>query len=183
MQNYATEELLNGSISVSRSFVPSSRCQLDKTIEETIMKHAKSHNQASGGKGGGLFGVENFLTYCLTISLQNYVLSFSWNIEGTFLSCYRANRNAVFWVERNCSFLLVLYLFICVKQQPFSQLKTQHIPRNLHLKGNNPEKTHCMLCDHPYEYIGQVLFHYSVIREQSSLIIPTNPNILNCSRK
>ena len=42
-----------------------------KTIEETIMKHAKSHNQASGGKGGGLFGVENFLTYCLIISLQN----------------------------------------------------------------------------------------------------------------
>ena len=67
----ATEELLNGSISVSRSFVPSSRCQLDKTIEETIMKHAKSHNQASGGKGDGLFGVENFLTYCLIISLQN----------------------------------------------------------------------------------------------------------------
>ena len=67
----ATEELLNGSISVSRSFVPSSRCQLDKTIEETIMKHAKSHNQVSGGKGDGLFGVENFLTYGLIISLQN----------------------------------------------------------------------------------------------------------------
>ena len=71
IQNYATEELLNGSISVSRSFVPSSRCQLDKTIEETIRKHAKCHKQASGGKGGGLFGVENFLTYCLIISLQN----------------------------------------------------------------------------------------------------------------
>ena len=65
----ATEELLNGSISVSRSFVPLSRCQLDKTIEETIMKHGKSQNQSSGGKG--LFGVENFLTYCLIISLQN----------------------------------------------------------------------------------------------------------------
>ena len=70
MQNYATEELLNGSISVSRSFVPSSRCQLDKTIEETIRKHAKCHKQASGGKGGGLFGVENFLIYGLIISLQ-----------------------------------------------------------------------------------------------------------------
>ena len=52
----AAEELLNGSISVSRSFVPSSLCQVDKTIEETIMKH---ENQASGGKGAGLFGVEN----------------------------------------------------------------------------------------------------------------------------
>ena len=66
----ATEELLNGSISVSRSFVPSSRCQLDKTIEETIMKHAKSHNQASGGKVDGLFGEVNFSTYCLIISLE-----------------------------------------------------------------------------------------------------------------
>ena len=58
MQNYATEELLNGSISVSRSFVPSSRLQVD-TIGETIMKYAKSHNQPSGGKGAGLFGLEN----------------------------------------------------------------------------------------------------------------------------
>ena len=43
----ATELLRRGAISVARSFVPGSRCPVDKTIEETFMKHAKS----KGGSG------------------------------------------------------------------------------------------------------------------------------------
>ena len=35
--------LQNGAFSVARSFVPGSRCPVDKTIEETFMKHSKSH--------------------------------------------------------------------------------------------------------------------------------------------
>ena len=44
--------------------MPGSRCQVDKNMEETFMKHAKSHNQASGGSGAGLFGLEgNYNAY------------------------------------------------------------------------------------------------------------------------
>ena len=52
-----------GAISVARSLVPGSRCAVDKTIEETFMKHAKSHG-GSGGCGAGLTGLlGNFGAY------------------------------------------------------------------------------------------------------------------------
>ena len=38
----ASELIQSGAFSVARSFVPSSRSAVDKTIEETFMKHAKS---------------------------------------------------------------------------------------------------------------------------------------------
>ena len=60
----ASDLLRKGAISVARSLVPGSRCQVDKTMEETFIKHAKSHNQASGGSGAGLFGLEgNYNAY------------------------------------------------------------------------------------------------------------------------
>ena len=46
----------NGAISVARSFVPGSRCDVDKTMEETFMKHAKSHGRA-GSCGIGASGL------------------------------------------------------------------------------------------------------------------------------
>ena len=52
----ASELLTGGAISVARSFVPGNRCAVDKTIEETFMKHAKSHG-GSGGCGAGLTGI------------------------------------------------------------------------------------------------------------------------------
>lgn len=38
----AKELLENGGIAVARSFIPGSRCAVDKTMEETFMKFSKS---------------------------------------------------------------------------------------------------------------------------------------------
>jgi len=54
----ATELLKRGAISVARSFIPGNRCAVDKTMEETFMRHAKSH----GGAGGSAAGVSGLLT-------------------------------------------------------------------------------------------------------------------------
>ncbi|KAG1683376.1 hypothetical protein GQR58_010026 [Nymphon striatum] len=54
----ATELVRLGAISVARSFVPGNQCDVDKTIEETFMKHAKSHAGA-GGRGAGVSGILN----------------------------------------------------------------------------------------------------------------------------
>ena len=43
---------------MARSFVPGNRCPVDKTIEETFMKHSKSH----GGAGGGSAGLSGLLS-------------------------------------------------------------------------------------------------------------------------
>ena len=53
----ASELLRLGAISVARSFVWGSRCAVDKTIEETIMKHSKSKCGAGSGSGMGLSGI------------------------------------------------------------------------------------------------------------------------------
>ena len=52
----ATELLQRGTISVARSFIPGNRCAVDKTMEETFMKHAKSRSGA-GGSGTGISGI------------------------------------------------------------------------------------------------------------------------------
>ena len=52
----ATELLQRGAISVARSFIPGNRCAVDKTMEETFMKHAKSRSGA-GGSGTGISGI------------------------------------------------------------------------------------------------------------------------------
>ena len=51
----ATEMLERGAFSVARSFIPGNRSAVDKTIEETFMKHAKS--RGGGGTGAGLSGI------------------------------------------------------------------------------------------------------------------------------
>ena len=52
----ASDLLKRGAISVARSFIPGNLCAVDKTMEETFMKHAKSHGGA-GGSGAGLTGL------------------------------------------------------------------------------------------------------------------------------
>lgn len=52
----ARELLERGAISVARSFIPGNRCQVDKTMEETFMKSAKSHS-GPGGSGTGVSGI------------------------------------------------------------------------------------------------------------------------------
>ena len=50
-------------MSVSRSFIPGNRCAVDKTMEETFMKHAKSHS-GTGGSGAGITGIAgNYNSY------------------------------------------------------------------------------------------------------------------------
>lgn len=59
----AGELLKLGALCVARSSVPGSRCAVDKTIEETFMKHAKSRGGA-GGSGIGLSGItRNYKAY------------------------------------------------------------------------------------------------------------------------
>ena len=56
----ATELLKRGAFSVARSLIPGNRCAVDKTMEETFMKHAKSR----GGTGAGLTGItSNYQAY------------------------------------------------------------------------------------------------------------------------
>ena len=53
------EELLKrGAFSVASLFIPGNRCVLDKTTEETFMKHAKSRG---GGMGVSISGISNNL--------------------------------------------------------------------------------------------------------------------------
>ena len=54
----ATRLLQNGAFSVARSLIPGNRCPVDKTIEETFMKYAKSRG-GSGGCGAGVIGLVN----------------------------------------------------------------------------------------------------------------------------
>ena len=59
----AEELLKRGAFSVARSFIPANRCAVDKTMEETFMKHSKSRGGA-GGCGAGLTGLlSNFDSY------------------------------------------------------------------------------------------------------------------------
>ena len=53
----AVEEVKLGVFSVARSLIPGNRCAVDKTMEETFMKHSKSKGGA-GGVGAGLCGLD-----------------------------------------------------------------------------------------------------------------------------
>lgn len=52
----ARQLLERGAFSVARSFIPSNRCAVDKTMEETFMKHDKSRC-GSGTSGSGVTGI------------------------------------------------------------------------------------------------------------------------------
>ena len=59
----ATELLKRGAISVVRSKIPGTRCDVDKTMVETFMKHAKS-KAGAGESGAGLSGIHgNYESY------------------------------------------------------------------------------------------------------------------------
>ena len=64
----AVEELKHGVISVARSFIAGNRCSVDKTMEETFMRNAKSKGGA-GGSGIGISGLtQNYAAYQRWIS-------------------------------------------------------------------------------------------------------------------
>ena len=54
----AASLIKRGAISVARSFIPGNRCAVDKTMEETFMRHAKSR----AGAGTSAAGVSGVLT-------------------------------------------------------------------------------------------------------------------------
>ena len=54
----AVSLLKRGAISVARFFIPGNFCDLDNTMKETFMRHAKSH----GGAGTSEAGVSDVLT-------------------------------------------------------------------------------------------------------------------------
>lgn len=47
----ATQLLQLGAIRVARSFIPGNRAAVDKTMEETFMRHAQSHTAGTGVRG------------------------------------------------------------------------------------------------------------------------------------
>ena len=51
----AVEQIKFGVLSVARSKIPGNRCSVDKTMEETFMKSAKS----KGGAGGASTGISD----------------------------------------------------------------------------------------------------------------------------
>ena len=59
----ACDLLKQGAISVARSFVPGNRCDMDKTMEETFMKHAKSKGGAEGSGAGASGLLTNYNAY------------------------------------------------------------------------------------------------------------------------
>ena len=52
----SSELLQRGAISAAQSFIPGIRCAIDRTMEETFMKHSKSH-AATGCSSAGLSGI------------------------------------------------------------------------------------------------------------------------------
>ena len=89
----ATEMLEQEAFSVARSFIPGNRSAVDKTIEETFMKHARS--SGGGGTGAGLSGIlknqeayqnrKNDLTLIMTSEKQDKTLELSkhWSVDST----------------------------------------------------------------------------------------------------
>jgi len=68
----ATQLLKKGAISVARSLSPGNLCSVDKTMEETYMKFAKSH---SGSRGAALTGILENYGYIPPQSTVNFTRS------------------------------------------------------------------------------------------------------------
>ena len=79
------DQLKLGVISVARSFVPGNRCAVDKTMEETFMKHAKSRG-GSGGSAAGICGIsQNYPAYqrwTLTTHERSKFLESTYTLAG-----------------------------------------------------------------------------------------------------
>ena len=58
---------------MARSFVPGNRCPVDKTIEETFMKHSISHGGGSAGFSGLL---SNYDTYQRWVQAAHEIVQF-----------------------------------------------------------------------------------------------------------
>ena len=59
----AEDLIKRGAVSVARSFIPGSRCDVDKTMEETFLRHAKSHGRAGTSEIRALGFFTNYEAY------------------------------------------------------------------------------------------------------------------------
>ena len=79
----ALDLLKQGAFSVARSFVPGCRTDVDKTMEETFMKQAKSH---SGAAGAGVTGIardyQTYQRWIQTTHERSKYLSATFSIAG-----------------------------------------------------------------------------------------------------
>ena len=90
----ALEMLKQGAFSVARSFIPGCRTDVDKTMEETFMKQAKSH---SGAAGAGVTGItRNYQAYqrwTRTTHERSKFLSATYSIAGLTHDDHRVHKD------------------------------------------------------------------------------------------
>ena len=89
----SSDLLKRGAISVARSFIPGNRCAVDKTMEETFMRHAKSRG---GGAGAGVSGVlsnhEAYQRWALSMHQRSLFVESTLGMAG-MLSTSSANEH------------------------------------------------------------------------------------------
>ena len=82
----ATRLLENGAFSVARSFIPGNRCAVDKTMEETFIKHSKCRG-GSGGAGAGLSGLVNNPDAFGCLHLGQWPVTYLMTLSDWTMSC------------------------------------------------------------------------------------------------
>ncbi|XP_046346792.1 uncharacterized protein LOC124127441 [Haliotis rufescens] len=76
----ATDLMKRGAISVARSFIPGNRCAVDKTMEETFMRHAKSHGGAGAGESGVLTNHDAYQRWVRTTHARSQYVNATLNM-------------------------------------------------------------------------------------------------------
>ena len=76
----ATDLLKRGAISVSRSFIPGNCSDVDKTMEETFMRHAKSHGSGGCGISGILTNQEAYQRWVRTTHARSQYVNSMFNL-------------------------------------------------------------------------------------------------------
>ena len=82
----ATRLLENGAFSVARSFIPGNRRAVDKTMEETFIKHSKCRG-GSGGAGAGLSGLVNNPDAFGCLHLGQWPVTYLMTLSDWTMSC------------------------------------------------------------------------------------------------
>ena len=76
----ATDLLKQGAISVARSFIPGNRADVDKTMEEIFMRHAKSRGSSGAGMTGLLTNQEAYQRWVRTTHARSQYANSMFNM-------------------------------------------------------------------------------------------------------
>ena len=76
----ATDLLKQGAISVARSFIPGNRADVDKKMEETFMRHAKSRGSSGAGMTGLLTNQEAYQRWVRTTHARSHYANSMFNM-------------------------------------------------------------------------------------------------------